>query len=56
MRVLQSSISDIDAYEFFAGLDEANNPIWTQDIAQRKPVFEDYQRAFTSEHHVQPGA
>lgn len=29
------------AYEFFAGLDGQGNPIWTQDIGLRSPVFHD---------------
>ena len=29
------------AYEFFAGLGEEGQPLWTGDLKARKPVFED---------------
>jgi len=41
LRVPKSQLMQRDAYELFAGLDGNDNPIWTADIAQRQPVFED---------------
>ena len=40
-RVLQESILDQTGYEFFAGLDRSGAPIWTQDLSQKQPVFQD---------------
>jgi hypothetical protein len=34
-------MEDIDAYEYFAGLNAQGNPKWTPDAAQRQPVFAD---------------
>lgn len=41
VRAVHASILDRSAYEFFMGFDEAGAPLWTSDIAQRKPVFRD---------------
>jgi chitodextrinase len=41
MRVLKTQMSSPSAYEYFAGKDANGNPLWTANIAQRKPVFED---------------
>lgn len=41
LRVPANAIMDRSQYEFFAGLDGADNPIWVSDIRQREPVFED---------------
>jgi hypothetical protein len=41
VRVPKSQIMDRDAYEFFAGLDGNDNPTWSSNITNRKPVFED---------------
>jgi hypothetical protein len=38
-RVHKDEILNRDAYTFFAGI-EGNTPIWTKEIANRKPVFE----------------
>jgi hypothetical protein len=38
-RVPKTQITNRNSYEFFAGLDTDNNPIWTVDIDQRKSVF-----------------
>jgi hypothetical protein len=39
MRVPKSSITDRTEYEFFAGLDDSGNPLWTKNFQSRKPVF-----------------
>ena len=39
MRVPQSRITDREAFEFFTGLDDEGNPVWTADIAARGSVF-----------------
>jgi CubicO group peptidase (beta-lactamase class C family) len=39
-RVPQNRITDGTAFEFFAGLDEKDEPKWTSDVRQRAPVFE----------------
>jgi len=41
MRVPKVQIMVREAYENFAGLDSGGNPIWTQDLQSRHPVFED---------------
>ncbi len=40
-RVPKANIMDRGAYEFFAGLDENGDPMWTGDLSKRRPVFED---------------
>jgi len=40
MRVPVAQIGNESAYEFFTGLDGANNPTWSSDISERKPVWE----------------
>jgi hypothetical protein len=41
MRVPKDRIMDRSAYEFFAGVNSASSPIWTDDIGRRRPVFTD---------------
>ena len=41
LRAPIASITDLTAYEYFAGLDLGGQPTWTSDITQRQPVFED---------------
>jgi hypothetical protein len=38
-RVHKTAILDREAYVFFAGLDNSNQPLWSNDIRHRKPVF-----------------
>jgi hypothetical protein len=38
-RVPKDQITDRSAYEFFKEYDGNNNPVWTNDISQRGPVF-----------------
>ena len=40
-RVPADKIRDREAYEFFAGLSADDQPKWTGDLGQRKPVFQD---------------
>jgi hypothetical protein len=40
-RAPREHMLDRSAYEFFAGLDDHEEPLWTADLAARKPVFED---------------
>jgi len=40
-RVPEESILDQTPYEFFAGLDGDEEPIWTQNLSQKQPVFQD---------------
>lgn len=40
-RVDTSKIENREDYEFFAGFDENNNPIWSTDIADEERVFTD---------------
>lgn len=40
-RVPTDRIHDRKAYEFFAGISGDTQPMWTEDPAQRKPVFQD---------------
>lgn len=39
VRVHKSEILNRDSYSFYAGL-KANDPVWTKDVNQRQPVFE----------------
>jgi len=41
MRVGVGRIEDKSAYEFFAGTRADGQPIWTKDIARRRPVWQD---------------
>lgn len=43
MRVLKENLGSKSLYSFFAGFDGNNNPVWTENINQRMPVFEDVQ-------------
>ena len=38
-RVHRDHIRERQAYRFFQGLDHRQKPLWTSDIAQRRPVF-----------------
>lgn len=38
-RAPKDRVRERDAYEFFARLDEAGQPVWTSDIRRRGPVF-----------------
>lgn len=38
-RVPENSIQQRGKYEFFKGLDEKGDPVWTKDIAEQQPVF-----------------
>ncbi len=40
-RAPKNRVPDRNRYEFFAGLDAGGKPIWSPDIAKRKPVFTD---------------
>lgn len=40
MRVPEDQIASRDAYEFFAGLDDHQRPLWSSDITERSSVFE----------------
>ncbi len=40
-RVHKSNIENKTSYEFFKGLDGSGNPLWTNDVTQRVPVFTD---------------
>jgi hypothetical protein len=54
-RVPKARIKDRDAYEFFAGRDARNQPIWTADIAQRVGVFAHEDRCYRSSISYNPG-
>ncbi len=45
-RVEPGRIQDRAAWEFFAGIDAAGEPIWSSDIEDRSPVLEDRIRIF----------
>jgi hypothetical protein len=42
MRVPKERLADRAAYQFFKGLDWDGNPLWTDDLNERQPVFEDW--------------
>jgi CubicO group peptidase (beta-lactamase class C family) len=39
-RVPKTRLRQRESYEFFAGLDPDNQPIWAEEIGKRQPVFE----------------
>lgn len=41
IRVPVDKLAQRESYEFFAGIDEKNNEIWTKDINSRSSVFSD---------------
>ncbi|MCK5395820.1 MAG: DUF11 domain-containing protein [Gammaproteobacteria bacterium] len=41
LRVNKTALGDKNAYEYFSGLDASNNPTWSADSSDRKPVFND---------------
>ena len=41
MRVPKDKMMERSAYEYYIGLDSEGNPIWSQDLSERKPAFED---------------
>ena len=41
LRVPKTNILERDSYEFFAGLDSRNNPLWVSTLAAGSPVFTD---------------
>lgn len=40
-RVPIGTVEDRGRYEFFGGLDAGGDPIWTEDVSARRPVFRD---------------
>ncbi len=47
-RVPSGRIRDRRAYEFFAGLDDAGEPVWSADIGARTAVFENPAQCYRS--------
>lgn len=47
-RAAKTKLREREAYEFFAGLDRAGQPLWTSDISQRAAVFEHPKRCYRS--------
>lgn len=41
IRVPAQQMTDQSKFEFFGGIDVSGNPVWTQEIVDRKPVFKD---------------
>jgi len=41
LRVPRDRLEAKRAYEFFAGLDERGQPVWTRSIGERKPTWQD---------------
>ena len=54
-RVPKERITKREAYEFFMGLSETGSPLWTTDIAQRKPVFTQPGKCYRSTVSYSPG-
>ena len=44
IRVPKDKLVDRNAYQFYQGLDANGNPLWTNDIRQRQPVFTNLQQ------------
>lgn len=40
MRVDRAQIRDLSEYEYFVGLDDDGNPMWSYNVEERGPVFE----------------
>ena len=47
-RVVKEKIREREAYEFFAKLDGAGQPVWTRDISKRGAVFENPGKCYRS--------
>lgn len=47
-RVHKDKIQFWQAYEFFSGFNQENQPIWTEDIRKREPVFTNPGRCYRS--------
>jgi len=47
-RVPQDRLRDAQAYEYFAGFDEENLPLWTADVGGRQSVFSHPSRCYRS--------
>jgi hypothetical protein len=41
MRVPKAELMDREAYQFFAGLNDDEEPTWTSNVGKRRPVFTD---------------
>jgi CubicO group peptidase (beta-lactamase class C family) len=41
LRVEKDRLGDKSAYRFFAGLDAQDQPLWTANLAERRPVWQD---------------
>lgn len=41
LRVPKKQIRNRSAYQFFAGINDKDQPLWTEDVNQRRPVFTD---------------
>ncbi len=54
-RVPKDKITQKDAYEFFAGLNEGGEPRWADDFQFRKPVFLDRGHCYRPEVVYNPG-
>jgi hypothetical protein len=39
VRPSPATINDLESYEFFAGLDQYNNPIWSGRFSQLQPIY-----------------
>lgn len=45
-RVLADRAQDIAAWQFLSGTDESGSPIWTTDVASKRPVLTDRRRFY----------
>ncbi len=54
-RVPKDQLRKRNAYEFFAGLNENNQPIWTIDIQRRKAVFTNPAKCYRTGISYNPG-
>jgi CubicO group peptidase (beta-lactamase class C family) len=54
-RVPKGKIRHRDAYEFFRGLDDNRQPLWTKEIADRSAVFSHQGRCYRSGITYNPG-
>ena len=41
LRVPSDALEDLDAYEYFAGLDGTGAPTWSKDVSERAPAWSD---------------
>ncbi len=48
MRINKEQLRNRDSYQFFAGFGDQDQPLWTEDVKKRKPVFSNPGKCYRS--------